>query len=85
MPTDGLARYDHLSGTELLRELESMDSRRFPRNYETLRQDISARGPIKAPTLVEHLVERYEALSYEERRRFRWACIRPAAELVRRR
>jgi hypothetical protein len=76
MPTDGLTRYDHLSGKDLLLELESMDRRRFPKNYESLRQEISSRGPVGMPVLGEHQVERYEALSHEERARFRWACVR---------
>lgn len=76
MPTDGLTRYDKLSGKELVVELESMDRSRFPRNYQTLLREIEARGPLAAPQLHEHEVERYDGLSAAERRQFLNACIK---------
>jgi hypothetical protein len=36
MPTDGLTRYDKLSGAQLVVELQTMDRSRFPRIYGTL-------------------------------------------------
>jgi hypothetical protein len=76
MPTDGLARYDKLSGPEIVVELQSLDRNRFPENYETLLREISARGPVSAPLLVEHEVERYDALPQQERRRFLIGCLK---------
>lgn len=76
MPTDGLTRYDKLSGKEIVVELESMDRSRFPQNFQTLLREIAARGPVAAPQLHEHHVERYDALAGAERRQFLNACIR---------
>lgn len=76
MATDGLTRYDKLSGKELVVELESMDRSRFPRNYQTLLREIEARGPVAVPQLHEHEVERYDALPGSERRHFLNACIK---------
>jgi hypothetical protein len=76
MPTDGLTRYDKLSGKELVVELETMDRSRFPRNYRTLLGEIEARGPVVVAQLHEHEVERYDALSRPERRQFLNACVK---------
>jgi len=82
MPTDGLTRYDKLSGRELVVELRTMDRNRFPKNYETLLSEIEARGPVVGPQLEHYDVERYESLSSVERRRFRAACTKRALVLL---
>jgi hypothetical protein len=76
MPTDGLTRYDKLSGADLVVELQGIDQSRFPRNYQTLLREIASRGPVATPQLLEHDVERYDALSHSERRQFLGACVR---------
>ena len=76
MPTDGLTRYDKLSGAQIVVELRTMDRGRFPKNYETLLLEIAHRGPVSSPQLVEHEVERYDALPHQERKQFLAACLK---------
>lgn len=75
MPTDGIARYDRLSGKELVLTLESLDRSVFPLNYETLLREIESRGPSAAMDVGEREVATFGSLPVLERGVILRACM----------
>ena len=82
MAVDGEARYEGLSGADLLGAFESIERQRFPLNYASLRREIAARGPLAIQCASARHFARFENMPEVGRRALVKVCMRRALVLL---